>query len=151
MVKAVVGGRPFEFSKEEIERHMRGQEPELIREHLVEVGGRDFPPKQVIATITGWDRISFTTMEAQRVLTRAGFVCRRNGNMVLNGPKVMVPVRPSEIGRMDELGVQASRVGAALEAAEKSNQAARRELDALLIALRAAKDDSKYAGQADGS
>jgi hypothetical protein len=27
-----------------------------------------YPPKQVLATVSGWDRTSFTTMEAQRVL-----------------------------------------------------------------------------------
>lgn len=79
MVRAVVGGRPFDFTKEDIERRMSGVHPEPIREHLVEMLGTVFPPKQVLATITGWDRTSFTTMEAQRVLNRAGFVCRRAG------------------------------------------------------------------------
>ena len=141
MVKAVVGGRPFEFSKDEIERRMRGEEPESIREHLVEVGGRGFPPKQVVAAMTGWDRLSFTTMEAQRVLTRAGFVCRRNGNMAVGGPKVMITVRPGGVGRLDELAIQAGRVSAALEVAEKANQAARGELEALLIALQDLMND----------
>jgi hypothetical protein len=77
MTRAVVGGRPFDFSREEIERRMKGVGPEPIREHLVELLDTVFPPKQVLATVTGWDRTSFTTMEAQRVLTRAGFVCRR--------------------------------------------------------------------------
>lgn len=77
MVRAVVGGRPFVFSKEEIEHRMRGIGPEPIREHLVEVQDTAYPPKQVLAAVTGWDRTSFTTMEAQRVLTRVGFACRR--------------------------------------------------------------------------
>ena len=74
MVRAIVGGRPFDFTKEEIERRMRGVHPEPIREHLVEMLGTVYPPKQVLGTVSGWDRTSFTTMEAQRVLTRAGFV-----------------------------------------------------------------------------
>ena len=77
MVRAVVGGRPFDFTKEDIERRMSSAHPEPIREHLVEMLGTVFPPKQVVATVTGWDRTSFTTMEAQRVLTRVGFLCRR--------------------------------------------------------------------------
>ncbi|TVZ02301.1 hypothetical protein EAS64_26155 [Trebonia kvetii] len=81
MVSATVGGRPFDFSREEIERRMRGIQSEPIREHLVEVLGTVYPPKQVLATITGWDRTSFTTMEAQRVLSRVGFVCRRAGTV----------------------------------------------------------------------
>lgn len=77
MVRATVGGRSFDFSKAEIERRMRGVQPEPIREHLVEVRDTVYPPKQVLARVTGWDRTSFTTMEAQRVLSRVGFVSRR--------------------------------------------------------------------------
>jgi hypothetical protein len=77
MVRATVGGRPFDFSDEQIERRMQSVQPEPIREHLVFVNGDAYPPKQVLATVTGWDRTSFTTMEAQRVLSRAGLICRR--------------------------------------------------------------------------
>jgi hypothetical protein len=59
---------------------MRNVTPEPIREHLVEVATGLFPPKQVLAQITGWDRQTFTTMEAVRVLTRLGFVCRRGSS-----------------------------------------------------------------------
>jgi hypothetical protein len=81
MVRATVGGRSFDFSREEIERRMRRVQPEPIREHLVEILETVYPPKQVLATVTGWDRTSFTTMEAQRVLSRVGFVCRRAGTV----------------------------------------------------------------------
>jgi hypothetical protein len=71
-----VGGRDFNWSKQDVENAMRGQDPELIRKYVVEVVGTVFPPKQVLAHVTGWERQSFTTMEAQRVLNRLGFVCR---------------------------------------------------------------------------
>lgn len=71
-----VGGRDFSWSKEDVEHAMRGQAPELIQKYVVEVGETVFPPKQVLAHVTGWERQSFTTMEAQRVLNRLGFVCR---------------------------------------------------------------------------
>ena len=80
MPRMTVGGRPFDFDKGRILKKLRGVEPEPIREHMVEVGGAVFPPKQVLAVVTGWDRMSFTTMEAQRVLTKVGFVCRRVGH-----------------------------------------------------------------------
>lgn len=80
MVRATVGGRPFDFSKQDIEHRMQGVQPEPIREHLVEILGTVYPPKQAMATVTGWDRTSFTTMEAQRVLSRVGFTCRRAGS-----------------------------------------------------------------------
>jgi hypothetical protein len=54
---------------------------EPIRKHVVEIGSEAFPPKQVFAAISGRARQSFTTMEAQRVLTRLGFPCRRAGEL----------------------------------------------------------------------
>lgn len=70
-----VGGRDFDVSKEQVEEFMRGAEPEQIQKHAVEVNGEWFPPKQVLGHVTGWPRTTFTTMEAQRVLTRIGFTC----------------------------------------------------------------------------
>jgi hypothetical protein len=75
-VRFTVGGESFEFDPEDVERAMRGEVPELHQKYIVEVGGTQFPPKQVFAKISGRNRQSFTTMEAQRVLTRLGFVCR---------------------------------------------------------------------------
>jgi hypothetical protein len=79
MAQMTVGGRPLDLTRQEVEQKMRGHQPEPIREHLVEMLDTVYPPKQVLATVTGWDRTSFTTMEAQRVLTKIGFVCRRAG------------------------------------------------------------------------
>lgn len=73
----MVGGRPLELTASEVAERMRGEDPESIREHFVEVAGSAFPPKQVLAAVTGWDRATFTTMEALRVLNRLGFVCLR--------------------------------------------------------------------------
>jgi len=77
MARMIVGGRVLEITADEVVREMRNVAPEPIREHLVEVASALFPPKQVLAQVTGWDRQSFTTMEAVRVLTRIGLVCRR--------------------------------------------------------------------------
>src|SRR6476469_2562627 len=74
-----VGGRNFDQTKQGVEEAMRSEEPEQIRKHLVEMNGTVYPPKQVLAHVTGWGRQSFTTMEAQRVLTKLGFVCREAG------------------------------------------------------------------------
>jgi hypothetical protein len=78
--RMVVGGRELDLTANDVLDTMRNVEPEPIREHLVEVGDAEFPPKQVLATVTGWDRTSFTTMEANRVLTRLGFNCCRIGH-----------------------------------------------------------------------
>jgi len=92
MVTGVVGGREFDLTKDEIIRRMRDVQPEPVREHFVVIGEPPFPPKQVLAQVTGWDRQSFTTMEAIRVLTRVGFVCQRR----IDGRPVEVPEDPEE-------------------------------------------------------
>ena len=69
-----VGGRDFDHTKAEIEAQMSGVAPEAIQKYAIAVNGDLYPPKQVLATVTGWERTSFTTMEAQRVLGRLGFV-----------------------------------------------------------------------------
>lgn len=77
MVRVTVGGREREIIKEEVIHKMRGVEPQPVREHLVDIAGTLYPPKQVLETVTDWDRRSFTSLEAVRVLTRIGFLCRR--------------------------------------------------------------------------
>jgi hypothetical protein len=78
--RMVVGGRELDLTMNDVLRKMRDVQPEPIRDHLVEIGDAEFPPKQVLATVTGWERQSFTTMEANRVLTRLGFNCCRVGH-----------------------------------------------------------------------
>jgi hypothetical protein len=77
MARVTVGGRERDITKDEVIRKMRGVEPEPIREHLVDIAGTTYPPKQVLETATPWNRRSFTSLEAVRVLTRVGFTCRR--------------------------------------------------------------------------
>jgi len=89
----MVGGRPLELRASEVAERMRGEDPESIREHFVEVAGSAFPPKQVLAAVTGWDRTTFTTMEARRVLTRLGFVCLR-----ARSQSARQPVLPPDTG-----------------------------------------------------
>ena len=68
----IVGGREFNERRIDVEQAMRNVDPESIQKYAVEVNGVNYPPKQVLATVTGWERTSFTTMEAQRVLRKLG-------------------------------------------------------------------------------
>lgn len=77
MVRFIVGGNELDLTKEEVIQRMRGVQPEPIREHLVDIDGTAFPPKQVFEQVTGFGRRTFTTMEANRVLSRLGFPRRR--------------------------------------------------------------------------
>ena len=78
-MRFTVGGEEYDLTKEGVIRAMRRVPPEPIQKHLVEIEDDMYPPKQVFATVTGRPRTSFTTMEAQRVLRRLGFVCRPVG------------------------------------------------------------------------
>ena len=77
--RMVVGGRALDLTANDVVRKMRNIQPEPIRDHLVEIVNTESPPKQVLAVLTGWDRQSFTTLEANRVLTCLGFHCCRAG------------------------------------------------------------------------
>ena len=98
-MRFTVGHREIELTAEEVHHRMHGVEPEPIRLHLVEVNRQVFPPKQVFAAVTNFPRGSFTTLEAQRVLTKLGFICRRAGHMP-NGEPAWV--RDDEHGQTQE-------------------------------------------------
>jgi hypothetical protein len=69
-----------ELDHDSIEEAMVGVLPEPIQEHYVVVGGRRYPPKQVITRATGLDRADFTTHQARRILVRLGFTAARLEN-----------------------------------------------------------------------
>jgi hypothetical protein len=103
MTTFTISGEPFELERETVERAVEGVLPDPVREHYVVVGGRRFPPKQVIADATGLDRADFTTHQARRVLKRLGFAAARVG-------------REDETGETDRgVGPYGGRQAAALE------------------------------------
>jgi len=79
MVIARVAGADFELTRATVERSVENVDPEPIREHYVVVGRRRYPPKQVLANVTGLDRADFTTHQARAVLRRLGFGVYRLG------------------------------------------------------------------------
>lgn len=78
-MRFTVGGRSLDLTHDEVVAKLKNVSPEPIREHFVKVEHGKFPPKQILALVTGWDRQTYTTFEAQRVLLRLGFDCRRIG------------------------------------------------------------------------
>lgn len=111
-MRFTVGGRELEIDQERVLRAMKGKFPEIAREHVVEIAGVSFPPKQVLSTVTGWSRQSFTTMEAQRVLTKLAFSCRRVGQPPNGGTGRATIV--------DDDGDRIGRLESALAAAESA-------------------------------
>lgn len=79
MTMARVAGVDFDLDAVAVERSVEGLDPEPIQEHYAVIGGRRFPPKQVLAAVTRLDRADFTTAQARSVLRRLGFgVYRRS-------------------------------------------------------------------------
>jgi hypothetical protein len=74
-----IAGERFELEPDVIAEALDPVLPEPIREHYVVVGGRRYPPKQVISCSTQLDRADFTTHQARRILRRLGFSTARLG------------------------------------------------------------------------
>ena len=79
MATFTVSGQRIDLERGGIEESLASVLPEPIQEHYVVVEGRRFPPKQVLACVTGLDRADFTTHQARRILRRLGFVAARAG------------------------------------------------------------------------
>ncbi|HUB38351.1 MAG TPA: hypothetical protein VMA72_05830 [Streptosporangiaceae bacterium] len=77
MTTMTIMGRVFDLDPDRVERALEGELPEPIHEHFVVISGRRWPPKQVLALVTGLDRADFTTHQARRALTRLGFTAAR--------------------------------------------------------------------------
>lgn len=76
-VQVTVARHEFSFTRSEIEGRLGRVSPDPLEEHFVVIGGRRFPPKQVIEVMTGLDRADFNTHQARRILSRLGFTLGR--------------------------------------------------------------------------
>lgn len=104
-----VSGHDVELERVLVERRLEHELPDPVLEHYVVVCGRRFPPKQVLASVTGLDRADFTTHQARRILMRLGFVAARVSRPA---PRAGQP----EPGAHDEVaGPQHGRQAAALK------------------------------------
>ena len=91
-VQATIADQEFLLADDEVERSLLGVMPEPIGEHYVVIGGRRFPPKQVLGVVTGLDRADFNTHQARRVLARLGFtVGRRSKEVIVAVPEGVGP------------------------------------------------------------
>lgn len=77
MTTMTIMGQAFDLDPQRVERALEGELPEPIHEHFVVISGRRWPPKQVLALVTGLDRADFTTHQARRAMTRLGFTAAR--------------------------------------------------------------------------
>ncbi len=77
MPTMTVSGHQYSLDPHGVEAALQEALPEPIQEHFVVINGRRWPPKQVLALVTGLDRADFTTHQARRALTRLGFTAGR--------------------------------------------------------------------------
>lgn len=96
-VHATIARHPYDLTKVQVERAMQGIAAEPLRDHYVVVNGRRYPPKQVIATVTGLDRSAFITTQARSLLERLQFTVGRVGS-----PAVSVAPTTTEPTAADE-------------------------------------------------
>ena len=61
MATMTVSGHQYSLDSHGVEAVLQGALPEPIQEHFVVINGRRWPPKQVLALVTGLDRADFTT------------------------------------------------------------------------------------------
>jgi hypothetical protein len=80
MSQFTISGEAYDLAAEDVESAVAPLLPDPVREHYVVVGGRRYPPKQVLAAVTGLDRADFTTHQARRILKRLGFAAARTGD-----------------------------------------------------------------------
>lgn len=90
-IRVTIAGRAFTLDAALVDSRLEGVLPDPLHDHYVAVGGRRYPPKQVVALVTGLDRADFTTHQARRILRRLGFVAGRK-------PETAATPAPSRLG-----------------------------------------------------
>src|SRR6266568_5938600 len=80
MTAMTISGQRYDLDARRVQEALQGELPEPITEHFIVVNGRRWPPKQVLALVTGLDRADFTTHQARRALTRLGFPAGRTAS-----------------------------------------------------------------------
>lgn len=66
-------GQKYRLSRGAVERRLKGIEPRPIGKYAVNIGGRVYPPKQVLERALELPLLGFTTVDAQRILSKLGF------------------------------------------------------------------------------
>src|SRR6266702_3090118 len=98
MTAMTISGHRYDLDARRVQEALQGELPEPITEHFIVVNGRRWPPKQVLALVTGLDRADFTTHQARRALTRLGFTAARAASPRGHHSSAAAPPRPAVSG-----------------------------------------------------
>ena len=80
-MRITIRGKTYTVSKEEVEEKLRDVEPEEERRarYFIEIGGKEFPIKQVLNQTLNLPKLAFTSQDAFIVLEKLGFeITKRN-------------------------------------------------------------------------
>jgi hypothetical protein len=72
-VSFILGGKRYELSRKRVEEALKAVVPRPLDKYYVTVNGWNYPPKQVLSAVLRKPLVTFTTMDAQRVLHSLGF------------------------------------------------------------------------------
>lgn len=73
-MRFTIRGKKFDLTKEQLLKAVKSEEPRKITKYYVEMDGKRYPIKQVIELATRLHLVDFTSMDANHVLTKLGFV-----------------------------------------------------------------------------
>jgi hypothetical protein len=73
MVEFRLDGEQFELTQDLVRHRIAAHHPESIQQYWVEIDGRRWPVKQVMALATGLDRSRFQSQNSRRLLAKLGF------------------------------------------------------------------------------
>ncbi len=82
-MRFILRGEVLELNPFDVQTIAQVHNPEPVRKHYVEVGGKHFPPKQLLEQVlldkayknNEFNRLDFTTIDARSILQRLGFKC----------------------------------------------------------------------------
>ena len=73
-MRITIRSKTYNISKEEVEENLRDIEPEEGKaKYFVEIGGKEFPIKQVLNQTLNLPKLAFTSQDAFIVLEKLGF------------------------------------------------------------------------------
>src|SRR5208337_3761132 len=72
-ISFILGGKRYELSRKGVEEALKDIVPRPLDKYYVTVNAWNYPPKQVLSAVLRRPLVTFTTMDAQRVLHSLGF------------------------------------------------------------------------------
>lgn len=74
-MQVILRGRAYDITREDIEAKLRAIPPEVGGKvkYFAEIGGKQFPVKQVLGQVLNLPRAGFTSQDAYGILQRLGF------------------------------------------------------------------------------